>query len=229
MNKIIKKAFTLAEVLITLGIIGIVAAMTIPTLINNSSEGEYNSGVKLAYSTISRALLMVTTNNGEIVTVGQQENLAGHQNFFNDFAPFLSIVKTGSIYQIFGDSGKFNYRYYKGGFPAGPYPASGDDNDAVNSAVLANGSLIRFHSYDACTYNGVSACGQITVDINGNKLPNMFGKDMYEFWITRQNNAYKIIPFGVTGDGRTCASGSSSWATSDGCTARRLLDPNNMP
>ena len=36
-----KKAFTLAEVLITLGIIGIVAAMTIPNLMNNYTQKKH--------------------------------------------------------------------------------------------------------------------------------------------------------------------------------------------
>ncbi len=41
-----KKGFTLAEILITLGIIGIVAAMTIPTLISNYKKKEYSTKIK---------------------------------------------------------------------------------------------------------------------------------------------------------------------------------------
>lgn len=47
--------FTLAEVLITLGIIGIVAAMTIPTLIANTNSQKYRSTLKKTVSTLSQA------------------------------------------------------------------------------------------------------------------------------------------------------------------------------
>ncbi len=50
--------FTLAEVLITLGIIGVVAAMTIPNLIANTNGAKYRSGFKKALSTLSQAGLM---------------------------------------------------------------------------------------------------------------------------------------------------------------------------
>lgn len=51
-----KKSFTLAEVLITLGIIGIVAAMTLPTVINNSRNKQLEAGLKRSYSVIAQAL-----------------------------------------------------------------------------------------------------------------------------------------------------------------------------
>ena len=50
--------FTLAEVLITLGIIGVVAAMTIPTLISNTNGAKYRSQFKKSISTLNQAGLM---------------------------------------------------------------------------------------------------------------------------------------------------------------------------
>lgn len=50
-----KKGFTLAEVLITLGIIGVVAAMTIPTLITNTNGAKYRTQFKKTISTLSQA------------------------------------------------------------------------------------------------------------------------------------------------------------------------------
>ena len=46
-----KIAFTLAEVLITLGIIGVVAALTLPTVINNVHHKELETALKKQYST----------------------------------------------------------------------------------------------------------------------------------------------------------------------------------
>lgn len=51
-----KSAFTLAEVLITLGVIGVVAAMTIPTLITNITKKQLESQIKVAYASIQQAM-----------------------------------------------------------------------------------------------------------------------------------------------------------------------------
>ena len=68
MNKKIKKfnAFTLAEVLITLGVIGVVAAMTLPTLIHNYKKSVVENKVKSMYSIISNAVRMSEAKYGEM-------------------------------------------------------------------------------------------------------------------------------------------------------------------
>lgn len=62
--KRVNKAFTLAEVLITLGIIGIVAALTIPTILNNMQEMVLNNQFKKFYSTFKQAFLTLQTIEG---------------------------------------------------------------------------------------------------------------------------------------------------------------------
>ena len=61
--KRIRSAFTLAEVLITLGIIGIVAAMTMPTLNDRITKRQVEARVKVAYSTIAQVMKM-SENDG---------------------------------------------------------------------------------------------------------------------------------------------------------------------
>jgi prepilin-type N-terminal cleavage/methylation domain-containing protein len=55
-------AFTLAEVLITLAIIGIVAALTIPTLVNNYQKTQYVTQLKKAYTSVNQALMKLTSD-----------------------------------------------------------------------------------------------------------------------------------------------------------------------
>ena len=57
-----KKGFTIAEVLITIGIIGIVAAMTIPGLIKNYQERQFKTAYKKAYSEISQIFIEAIYN-----------------------------------------------------------------------------------------------------------------------------------------------------------------------
>ncbi len=60
-----KRAFTLAEVLITLGIIGVVAALTLPTLIHNHNKKVIETRLKKFYSSINQAILLAEADNGD--------------------------------------------------------------------------------------------------------------------------------------------------------------------
>lgn len=60
------KAFTMAEVLITLGIIGIVAAMTLPALVAKYQKNVTSNRLKKIYSTLSQALNRSQVDNGDI-------------------------------------------------------------------------------------------------------------------------------------------------------------------
>ena len=103
-----KAAFTLAEVLITLGIIGVVAAMTMPTLIMQHQKKVFATRVKQTYSIVSNAMLSSVADNGAPNTwnFGDSVDTDG-TNIKNDpeaikrlaktyFAPYLKVVKEGT-------------------------------------------------------------------------------------------------------------------------------------
>lgn len=70
--------FTLAEVLITLGIIGVVAAMTIPTLISNTNGAQFKTAYKKALSTLNQAVLMnIAMEDTDFSTIGKDTNADG--------------------------------------------------------------------------------------------------------------------------------------------------------
>src|SRR5574344_1167569 len=69
--------FTLAEVLITLGIIGVVAALTIPTLINSYQEKANVSKFLKTYAVLNQAYLMATNEYGPIEDWGIQKTDTG--------------------------------------------------------------------------------------------------------------------------------------------------------
>src|SRR5574344_3080672 len=76
-----KSAFTLAEVLIVLGIIGIVASMTIPTLMNKVAKQEYVAGLKKFYSTQMNGWAQLLADEG----VQQLEDTSLWQNMTRDW------------------------------------------------------------------------------------------------------------------------------------------------
>lgn len=63
-NSLSKSAFTLAEVLITLGIIGVVAALTMPSLVADKRAKELETALKKNASIIQQAVLMISYEDG---------------------------------------------------------------------------------------------------------------------------------------------------------------------
>jgi len=101
-----KVAFTLAEVLITLGIIGVVAAMTIPNLIQSFQKRIFAKNVKASYSILSQALRMSIQENGtpdgwdfgNTVSVNNMDNMKSiiSEKFaLTYFAPYLKVIEQG--------------------------------------------------------------------------------------------------------------------------------------
>ena len=86
--------FTLAEVLITLGIIGVVAAITMPTLIQNHRKNVHLTQLKSWYSEIGNAVSMykAETGNDNLPTLPQSSESLGESNDFLDFL-FHQIIQ----------------------------------------------------------------------------------------------------------------------------------------
>ncbi len=88
-------AFTLAEVLITLGIIGVVAALTIPAMVGNYKKHVVETSLKKYNSILNQAIQMSEAVNGPAVNWEWSKTLDPEKvNAFFDkyFAPYISIV-----------------------------------------------------------------------------------------------------------------------------------------
>ena len=85
-----RAAFTLAEVLITLGIIGVVAAMTIPTIVYKHQKMVSETAVKKFYTNINQAVLMAETQKGEERITWSVTGTALYDNYLKDYLKVLS-------------------------------------------------------------------------------------------------------------------------------------------
>ena len=168
MNNFRKKAFTLAEVLITLGIIGVVAALTMPSLIAHHRKVATASKLKKFYSTMEQAIRFGEAEYGdsnEWVKAGQQTDKNGAVDYDADsnntkeffmtyLAPYFKYTEIAEGKQIVDENGDTTY--------------------VPTTVYLADGTTFAFN-------NG--ACMDFAFDTNGDKLPNEFGRDKFVFFM----------------------------------------------
>lgn len=106
MNENRKYAFTLAEVLITLGIIGVVAAMTIPMLISKIQKAQIETQIRENYSSIYQTMKMAENDEvGAINSLGV--SLSSNKKWFETFlAPYMKFEQvcysTGGCWHKYG-------------------------------------------------------------------------------------------------------------------------------
>ena len=185
-----RTAFTLAEVLITLGIIGIVAALTIPTLTANIRRAELKNRFKKTDSIVTQAIqktvqelgynkfddldIPITTPDSEIQNI--------YDNYNSIFLSQFKIVKTIKPCYTRGVprlKGYFlendSYRQYGWQY--------GGSNESI-AYILADGSSISQLTYLKGTTDVMPS---ITIDTNGPfKGPNAYGYDL--FFIKSERN-----------------------------------------
>lgn len=183
-----KQAFTLAEVLITLGIIGIVAAMTIPSLMNQTNDTELKTKWKKSFSTLANATnLMRNDNGGTLVGVfTPPPGGSAGGSMVTAYSNYLSVslpCPTNSV-----SEGCIASQNYKGLDGTG---TGGGDGMNVPGIVLADGTSVIFKAYTApsaqnCNYSYVpQMCATIYVDVNGLKGPNTMGRDLFLVFLTQ--------------------------------------------
>ena len=200
-----KNGFTLAEVLITLVIVGVVAAMTIPTVVNNTKKQEYVSKLKKTYSTLAQATNKIIAEEG--MPKGSVGGWASSsENIYNEYIKRLSNTKScdnradGCFTQKIYNLNNLGYRVWE------------DFGNSYYKFILSDGTqvMLWLDSLE-CTDNDnetTDVCATFMVDINGEKSPNVLGRDVFRFNLTE--NAF--VPAGCNfpahldndGWGRAC-------------------------
>ena len=182
----LKKAFTLAEVLITLVIIGVVAALTISPIINTYVESSTVAKVKKGLSILGQAKKLAEVQNGPVEgwIFDEGHTAESAAQFWNYLKPYMTVIK---------DCGSSKDCYQS----AGVYCLNGNSTNNYNNLsyyykiILNDGSVMFFRTYGVsgggkCSESdgGVdNVCAMFGYDVNGDKSPNTNGKDIfyYEF------------------------------------------------
>lgn len=190
-------AFTLAEVLITLSIIGIVAAITIPTLINNYQKRQYVTSLKKAYTTLAQAFSQFSTenncvNNLKCTGFFEEDSSASTAAFGAALTKYIKTSKIcGEGLGCFPANAAYNY-------DGSDVQAFDADADGAYKFISTDGMSYSIHPTQ-CSEPGVDAfiyCGDVIIDVNGpNKKPNIVGRDIFNFFIAGDTGSF-LIPYG---------------------------------
>ena len=197
-NNIRRAGFTLAEVLITLGIIGVVAAMTIPTLIKDYKRAVSITKLKKTYSTLQQAIQKTVADNLGYSYVnfsdGDTQSMVDWYNYY--LKPNLRIqkdcIESAGCWHTEGVTKQLN----------------GQTAIWDEGTKGIGGNIIVFQTFDNVYVNmdgaaasdiedsfGVkmSAPGLVMhVDVNGDECPNVIGRDIFVFVFNNRN----LLPAG---------------------------------
>lgn len=175
-NKLNHAAFTLAEVLITLGIIGIVAAMTIPTLMNDVQDKQYKVALKKQYSALSQVYLSIANDNGgsfssAFTSCGAADTNAGNTCFKDVIKAKLQYAKECDGGSALGTclSTQANTKTLDGN-AANNWGLS----NTLAGLIFNDGTSLGIHFAGT----GVNS-GWLIIDVNGLKQPNTWGRDLF--------------------------------------------------
>ena len=177
MKNIKKHGFTLAEVLITLAIIGVVAALTIPTIISNYNKKVTLTRLQKTYTVLKNAFELAKAEHGDYSTWSWNqipETGSKRTEYFWEtyIFPYLRVSKTcfpktdDCMAEIkHSNSMKMDYIPNTGAFVL---------NDGTSVLTWANSGTYYPHVW-------------AYVDVNGNAEPNMVGKDVFAMYFSPGN------------------------------------------
>ncbi len=170
-------AFTLAEVLITLGIIGVVAALTMPTLIAQHRKKALQTALLKTYSELQQANLSLLADDEhlyEIDSVNERREL-----LMKEFKGYSLVVGDSSWQTI-----AWNLHLLYNGDLKGHNGETENIHPVCDNGGISTDSVGRLWFFN-------DSDKQICVDVNGVKGPNRYGYDYFVFYPTKDD---KIVP-----------------------------------
>ncbi|MBR6164087.1 type II secretion system protein [bacterium] len=169
--------FTLAETLITLVIIGVIAAITVPTLITKYQKEQTVTRLKKAYSALAQTTNRAIMDYGPVKTweITDEGSAEASKTFVNKYMiPYLSILKAPLTLQ-------------EGNYDTTVYALNGEERHYGDNKIrfyLSDGTSITVEKENE--YRMV-----LYIDINGDKKPNKWGKDIFQ--INYYTNSGKLL------------------------------------
>lgn len=182
-----KKGFTVCEILIVLGLIGIVAELVLPQLVADVQNNVYKASYKSAYSKVQFALSKAISDDALHPTyeidAETDDRLKLEKTTLYILSEYFKVQKKCYMDFDTGDVGDMNECWnltgevFQGGYPTSAYPIKFAFIDASGNAWAL------FYE----TLSGSQKGRFIGVDTNASKGPNRYGKDRFAFGLCDNN------------------------------------------
>lgn len=184
--KNLKFGFTLAEVLITLGVIGIVSAVTLPIIHGNIQKYVLKNQFKKAYSNFSNVVNQVVMENGTNFACGLSDGTYKKHDcpiFWENIFKKYKVIKTCN----YGENNcsptyKTLDKVLEQGGKASNKTCSHFSGTTGIAHFLTDGSIIY------TTIGGYQDKVYYAIDVNGTKKPNQWGYDVFYLNLRIVNN-----------------------------------------
>lgn len=180
------RAFTLAEAIITLGIVGIVAAMTLPTVIQKIQDKQFKTAFKKQYSVIAQALQLIYAETGQKIELNDWNESPYYMCLIGEkLKAKQSGLKCKQILQkplgsplLDADiNRKFSWHSNNTWFDKRNKSIWLNSSYQFNTFILPDGAMINFN----CSTD-------FFIDVNGYKKPNVTGRDIFYFRLPASKN-----------------------------------------
>ena len=182
-------AFTLAEVLVTLGIIGVVAVLTVPNVISSYQKKVYVTQLQKAYNEISNAfaLLMIdeevdNLNDSSLGCVPNTDYESRMRSYEVSLKKYFKVSKSCILDYADRNCTVDNHKLLDGTLRPMDEPHC--------CIVLNSGATLCLSSYGDC-----SRPLQISLDINGKKKPNVWGRDTFKIGVNYRGEIAESFEF----------------------------------
>lgn len=191
-NKSVFSAFTIAELVLSFVILGIVAVFTMPVIMGHYSKDFMAYGLKKSYSTINQALQKMTADYDTSDNIENTGFFNSTDTFLGDnFVKYFKVSKNcglnpgcfpAEIGLNFNSKTTIPYTTLIGNH----YSFITNDNMAYILQTTGTGCISNFDGAFSTGYSGhmSSICAKLWVDVNAFRGPNKYGTDIFLFYIT---------------------------------------------
>lgn len=212
-------AFTLAEVLVTLGIIGVVAALTMPNLIANHKAKQLRTAFLKGYSMLTQAYEQYHKDTSCSTTDCLPSN------YYRYIRPYFKIAKYCNVDNNLNDKDCFERNTMDTSYKNFSKTRTGINTSMFDEGqfVAANGMLVTFEQNNLGDfYMGLDTTGRA-------KGPNVLGQDLFLFQIVDKGDRGFLLPVGTEGTKFTdeniyCSLTSTNYQNGYACAAKALAE-----
>ena len=190
-----KKGFTLAEVLITLAIIGVVAALTIPALMVSYQKKQYYTAFMKEYNALSKALSMAQVEHGPVNEWKLDDDMSESdflKTYLGGSLKISKICETAEDCNLSNDD-MVHALYVGEEMESSAIFPYGQMVSYIKPIVLEDGSFLMNGGENIHTDD--KEVMMMIIDTNGAKKPNTFGRDIFCLAIYKVKNGYILAPW----------------------------------